>query len=76
MRVRGAEGIVAMPWSGRARHAYLQERFAGWPYDLPALFARTPSERIRDRAYRSTPRSWFDWGMRDQYGYDPGALVG
>jgi len=28
------------------RSAYLQERFAGWPYGLPALFARTPSERI------------------------------
>ncbi len=155
-----------------ARSAYLQERFAGWPYGLPALFARTPSERIlqndifdrkpartwhrqrvvllgdaahpttpnlgqgaclaledavvlartirqsadcegafayyhrvrgprtaritrlsrwwgrsglwkaaplvwlRDQGYRSTPRSWFDWGMRDQYGYDAGALTG
>jgi 2-polyprenyl-6-methoxyphenol hydroxylase-like FAD-dependent oxidoreductase len=154
-----------------ARSAYLQERFAGWPYGLPALFARTPSERIlqndifdrsparawhrrrvvllgdaahpttpnlgqgaclaiedavvlaralsqsgecetaltyyhharaartaritrlsrwwgrtglwraaplvwlRDQAYRSTPRSWFDLGMRDQYGYDAGALT-
>jgi 2-polyprenyl-6-methoxyphenol hydroxylase-like FAD-dependent oxidoreductase len=154
-----------------ARSAYLQERFAGWPYGLPSLFARTPSERIlqndifdrspartwhrrrvvllgdaahpttpnlgqgaclaiedavvlaralsqsgdcetaltyyrharaartaritrlsrwwgrtglwraaplvwlRDQAYRSTPRSWFDLGMRDQYGYDAGALT-
>jgi 2-polyprenyl-6-methoxyphenol hydroxylase-like FAD-dependent oxidoreductase len=152
------------------RSAYLQERFAGWPFGLPALFARTPSERIlqndifdrnpartwhrqrvvllgdaahpttpnlgqgaclaiedavvlartigqasdwesalahyhrqrgprtaritrlsrwwgrsglwkaaplvwlRDQAYRSTPASWFERGMRDQYGYDPGAL--
>jgi len=154
-----------------ARSEYLQERFADWPYGLPALFARTPSERIlqndifdrapaptwhrqrvvlmgdaahpttpnlgqgaclaiedavvlartiarssehesalaqyyrvrasrtaritrlshwwgrsglwraaplvwlRDHAYRSTPRSWFDWGMRDQYDYDAGALT-
>ena len=153
------------------RNAYLQERFAGWPFGLPALFARTPSERIlqndifdrnpvrtwhrqrvvllgdaahprrptwararasrsrmpscwlarsarlqrlgeraartitanagralpgsrgsraggadsglwkaaplvwlRDQAYRSTPASWFERGMRDQYGYDAGAL--
>jgi 2-polyprenyl-6-methoxyphenol hydroxylase-like FAD-dependent oxidoreductase len=157
--------------AGATRSAYLQERFAGWPYGLPALFARTPSERIlqndifdripartwhrqrvvllgdaahpttpnlgqgaclaiedavvlartigqsddcesafahyhrvraprtaritrlsrwwgrtglwkaaplvwlRDQAYRSTPTSWFEWGMRDQYGYDPGELV-
>ena len=155
-----------------ARCAYLQDRFAGWPYGLPALFGRTPSERIlqndifdrkpvrrwhrqrvvllgdaahpttpnlgqgaclaledavvlarmisqsadwesafedyhhvrgprtaritrlsrwwgrsglwkaaplvwlRDQGYRSTPRSWFDWGMRDQYGYDAGTLIG
>jgi len=155
-----------------ARSDYLQERFADWPYGLPALFAHTPSERIlqndifdrapaptwhrervvlmgdaahpttpnlgqgaclaiedavvlarsiarssdhqsaladfyrvrasrtaritrlshwwgrsglwraaplvwlRDNAYRSTPRSLFDWGMRDQYGYDAGALTG
>jgi 2-polyprenyl-6-methoxyphenol hydroxylase-like FAD-dependent oxidoreductase len=153
------------------RSAYLQERFAGWPFGLPALFARTPAERIlqndifdrnpartwhrgrvvllgdaahpttpnlgqgaclaiedavvlaraidrsddhesalahytraraartaritrlsrwwgrvglwkasplvwlRDQAYRSTPRSWFDLGMRDQYGYDAGTLT-
>jgi 2-polyprenyl-6-methoxyphenol hydroxylase-like FAD-dependent oxidoreductase len=154
------------------RSAYLQQRFAGWPYGLPGLFAGTPSERIlqndifdrrparswhrgrvvllgdaahpttpnlgqgaclaiedavvlaraivrcgdherafahyhrararrtaritrlsrvwgrmglweaaplvwlRDRLYRSTPRSWFGRGMRDQYGYDAGALPG
>jgi 2-polyprenyl-6-methoxyphenol hydroxylase-like FAD-dependent oxidoreductase len=152
------------------RSAYLEERFAGWPFGLPALFARTASERIlqndifdrkpartwhrrrvvllgdaahpttpnlgqgaclaiedavvlartidaasdwesalaryhrargartaritrlsrwwgrsglwtaaplvwlRDQAYRSTPTAWFEWGMRDQYGYDAGAL--
>jgi 2-polyprenyl-6-methoxyphenol hydroxylase-like FAD-dependent oxidoreductase len=154
-----------------ARSTYLQERFAGWPYGLPALFARTPAERIlqndifdrkpartwhrrrvvllgdaahpttpnlgqgaclaiedavvlaraiarsgdcesalthyhrvraprtaritrlshlwgrtglwkaaplvwlRDQGYRSAPRSWFEWGMRDQYGYDAGRLT-
>jgi 2-polyprenyl-6-methoxyphenol hydroxylase-like FAD-dependent oxidoreductase len=28
------------------RGAYLQERFAAWPFGLPELFAGTPSERI------------------------------
>jgi 2-polyprenyl-6-methoxyphenol hydroxylase-like FAD-dependent oxidoreductase len=152
------------------RSAYLQRRFAAWPYGLPELFARTPSQRIlqndifdrnplrgwyrhrvallgdaahpttpnlgqgaclaiedavvlaraiarfassesafshyerlrwrrtsritrlsrwwgrtglwkaaplvwmRDRAYRVTPHSLFEWGMRDQYGYDVGGL--
>jgi 2-polyprenyl-6-methoxyphenol hydroxylase-like FAD-dependent oxidoreductase len=153
------------------RGAYLEERFARWPFGLPALFARTPSARIlqndifdrppaprwhrrrvvllgdaahpttpnlgqgaclaiedavvlaravarsddcerafshyyrvrsrrtarimqlsrwwgstglwtaaplvwaRDQAYRLTPRSLFEWGMRDQYGYDVGSLT-
>jgi 2-polyprenyl-6-methoxyphenol hydroxylase-like FAD-dependent oxidoreductase len=152
------------------RSAYLEERFAGWPYGLPALFAHAPSEHIlqndifdrkpaptwhrrrvvllgdaahpttpnlgqgaclaledavvlaraiarsddwesalthyhraraartaritrlsrlwgrtglwrtaplvwlRDQVYRHTPDPWFEWGMREQYGYDAGGL--
>src|SRR5262245_10853253 len=43
-----------------ARSGYLQERFAGWPYGLTALFARTPSERIlqNDIFDRSPARTW------------------
>ena len=42
------------------RSAYLQERFARWPYGLPELFARTPSERIlqNDIFDRNPARTW------------------
>jgi 2-polyprenyl-6-methoxyphenol hydroxylase-like FAD-dependent oxidoreductase len=29
---------------------------------------------MRDRAYRVTPHSWFEWRMRDQHRYDAGRL--
>jgi len=38
------------------------------------LWSAAPLVRLRDLAYRATPGAAFEWGMRDQYGYDPGTL--
>lgn len=42
------------------RSAYLQDRFAAWPYGLPELLARTPAERIlqNDIFDRKPARTW------------------
>jgi hypothetical protein len=50
-------------------------RLSRW-WGRTGLWKAAPLVWLRDQAYRSTPRSWFDLGMRDQYGYDAGALTG
>jgi 2-polyprenyl-6-methoxyphenol hydroxylase-like FAD-dependent oxidoreductase len=48
-------------------------RLSRW-WGRTGLWKAAPLVWLRDQAYRSTPTSWFEWGMRDQYGYDPGEL--
>lgn len=48
-------------------------RLSRW-WGRSGLWTAAPLAWLRDQAYRSTPASWFERGMRDQYGYDPGAL--
>ncbi len=57
----------------RSRRTARITRLSRW-WGRTGLWKAAPLVWMRDCTYRVAPRSWFEWGMRDQYGYDVGAL--
>jgi 2-polyprenyl-6-methoxyphenol hydroxylase-like FAD-dependent oxidoreductase len=57
----------------RARRTTRITRLSRW-WGKVGLWKARPLVRMRDGAYRAAPRAWLEWGMRDQYDYDVGAL--
>ena len=57
----------------RARRTARITRMSRW-WGAMGLWKAAPLVWARDAGYRFAPPSFLEWGMRDQYGYDAGAL--
>lgn len=57
----------------RSRRTARITRLSRW-WGRMGLWKAGPLVWLRDGAYRAAPRSWFERGMRDQYGHDVGTL--